>query len=317
MGAPIRYKVPYRVTVTARDLGSTKSLSNSWYFRTGTQQVAPPAYGGVIAGSGDTEVFIEEFRTAFANVRALLNHNYSTLDYICSALIGKRYKTPVNAIASLTIFGGYLQISTGVPHGLVTGDPVFIGNVTIPASANGVYNVTTVNTTTFTIPVPGAAGPWSGDGFWQEATGDKEFILADTTVVPHTDVGGIAGDALPLFATASIRRLNAGTGRNFRSRASLSPMSEADSLDGGWTTAAKTAWAAGLSDYLISLMDNGGSDSGSRFMADIAVSQSIAMSLASPFTQSDTWTSLLTGLALQPNAGSLVRRKPKLTSPIT
>jgi len=316
VGVPIRYKVPYRITVRAVDLGSGKAISNSWYYKTEPQTVAPPAYGGIIAGSGDTNTLLTNFVALFGPIRALLNHNYQTVDYTASALTGKRYSTAPQPIAGLTVNALSVSIINSVPHGLINGSVVNVYGVSAPTGVNGVWAVQVDNPTTFTIPATVTPAPWTGDGYWQRATGEKEFILSDTTTDTSVGAGSVLGDALPLFATASVRRLNSGFGRNFRSRVSLGPMSESDSLDGTWVAGTKAAWITALAGFFVGNLSNGGTDPGSSSMFDIAVSQKIAMGLATPFTQSDTWTAELTGYRLQPNAGSLVRRKPRLTAPI-
>ncbi len=317
MATAIRYYVPYRVTVRANDLASSKAISNSWFFVNGLQLVAPPPYGGIIAGSGSTVTFLASFIAAYAGIRALLNANYSTVEYEVSALIGKRYSTPLGPITGLTFGLTQIFISTGTPHGLVTGEFVSIVGVTTPAFVNGVWGITVTGPSTFSLPIASSSSTWSGDGYWQLASGTQEFLLADTTITPSVAVGGVSGQALPLFAAASVRRLNTGTGRNFRSRVSLSPMSESDSLDGGWVAGTKTAWATALATFFNATIVNGGTDSGSQLMGHAAVSLKKALGLPTPFTQSDTWSSYLTGFTLQPNAGSITRRKPRLTGVIT
>jgi len=317
MGVPIKNLVPYRITIQAVDSGSGKAISNSLYYRNGVQSVAPPAYGAAIAGPSNTSTVLTNFKTMWDGIRALLNANYKTLSFVIEAIVGKRFPSPQEPIASLVYGPSAVELHTVAPHGLITGSTVNLYGVSSPTSVNGIWTVNLLTPTSVTLNGSGVpTTPWSGDGYWQRAIGQREFLFTDKTTLVDESSGGIVGQALPLFATASIRRLNTGTGRNFRSRMSLGPMSEVDSQDGGWTAGTKVAWAAVLSTFYTTALDNGGTDIGSGFMYDLAVSQKLAMGLPTPFTQSSTWTSLLTGYAMQPNCGSLVRRKPRLTSVI-
>jgi hypothetical protein len=140
-----------------------------------------------------------------------------------------------------------------------------------------------------------------------------QLLYADTEIITTSDPGGVLGDALPLFATSSIRRLNSGVGRQFRSRFSLSPMSEADVVNGGFTAAQKAVMVTALNGLNVSYA-NGGTDATSGNSNQVAFAKSVALTLPSPFGQSDTFTALISSYQQQRNTGSLTRRKPRLTS---
>jgi hypothetical protein len=275
-----------------------------------------PAYGALVAGGGSLITFLNSFITAFAGIRALLNAKYSTIDYTARSIVAKKFSSPSKPIAALVSSLSTIVV-TGTPHGLTTGQTVNIYGITAPVAANGLWVITVVSPTQFSLNGSGVFAIWTGDGFWQVASGKQELQYGDTATVADVAVGGVGGDALPLYVSASVRRLNAGVGRNFRSRLSFSPMSEADSVDGGWVAGTKTAWATALSAFLTFFIDNGSTDVGQSIMSDFVVSPTQALALVSPFTQADSWTKVITSLSLQRNSGSLVRRKPRLTTVIT
>jgi hypothetical protein len=74
------------------------------------------------------------------------------------------------AIASLTA-AAPIVIGTGSPHGLSTGMEVEISGVTTPASANGVWTITWVSSTTFSLNGSSGVPPWSADGVWVKVAG--------------------------------------------------------------------------------------------------------------------------------------------------
>lgn len=314
--AQIKYQVPYEIRVFAKDLGSGKAISNIWYYRCGAQVGSIPAYGADIAGPSDNLAFLNNFVGAYnATITPLLNHNYSETQFQSQAIVGKRYGSPLIPIVAVTL-GIPVTINTATPHGLSTGNTISIQGVTTPGSLNVFWGVTVTTPTQFVLNGSDIAGLWSGDGYFQRVRGNLEFLYADkVTTFTGLATGGVAGDALPLFACASVRRLNAGIGRQFRSRVSLSPMSEAGHIDGTWTGATQTAFATALAGLIVPIL-NGGSDTGSRLMYQQAVSKQKAFQQTSPFTF-QSFSQNVNAMTLQPNCGSLVRRKPKLTSAIT
>lgn len=310
----IRYNVPYEVTFIAKDLGSGKPITNKWYFRCGTQTVSPPAYGAPIAGASDGGTFLLNLLGAYgASICDVLNHNYQLIAGVLQAIIGKRYSTPLVPIISLAV-GPPVTLTFGVPHGLASGQVVFIQGVTSPVLANGSWVITVTSPTSFTLNGAAFGGVWSGDGVAQLVNGRLEFLYADKVQILSGLVGLVAGDALPLFATSSIRRLNGGVGRNWRSRVSLSPMSEVDVVDGAFTSTQRGLMSTALTGWLSPVL-NGGSDTGSRLMYHQAISKNLAFAAPSPFA-ANTFSQNVTSMGQQNNCGSLTRRKPKLTQTI-
>lgn len=316
MGSAIRNLVPYEIAVNAVDLGSGKPITNLLYYRNKVQTVGPPAYGANIAGSGDTSTLLNNVLTVWdLNIVPLLNANYKMQSGVIRAIIGKRYGTPIQAIVSL-VPQANTQIKVGAPHGLTTGNTVAVAGITTPTGLNQNWVITVIDSVTFELNGAGSSGVWSGDGSIQRVRGQLQFVYADQAAQTDSETGGITDDALPLFVSASVRRISSGTGRNFRSRLSISPLSEEDSLDGGWTAATKTAWATALNTVAAATPENGGTDATSKFSDQLVVSKALAFTLPSPFTLSSLWASPVNSMLLQRNAGSIVRRKPRLTSVI-
>lgn len=316
MAFPIRNRVPYQVTHFGIDLGSGRSVTNTFYYRNKVQTVSPPAYGAGIAGAGSTATLLASCQAIWITaILTRLNHNYSLLNSVMQAILGKRYSSPLVPIQAVTVANPAV-IATASPHGLSTGDVVSVTGVTAPSDLNGAHVITVTSPTTFTFPYTSFVSPWSGDGYFQLAEGAIEFQYADKESLPiGATFGQVAGDALPLFATSSVRRLNGGIGRSFRSRFSLSPMSETDSLDGGFTAAQKALMVTALGNFVVA-RTNGGTDATSGLSDMCAVSKQIGFGLSSPFIASDPFTATVTSMVQQPNTGSLVRRKPRLTGVI-
>ena len=74
------------------------------------------------------------------------------------------------AITSLTA-ATPIVIGTGSAHGLSRNMEVEISGVTTPASANGVWTITYVNSTTFSLNGSSGVPPWSADGIWVKVAG--------------------------------------------------------------------------------------------------------------------------------------------------
>jgi hypothetical protein len=191
-----------------------------------------------------------------------------------------------------------------------------VQGVTSPPAANAVWTITVLTPDSFSLNGSNSALLWSGDGQYQLATGAYQFFYADKVVQISATFGGIAGDALPLFSTASVRRLNNGIGKSFRSRVSMGPMSESDSLDGGLLPARITAINAAFNTFN-GFYSNGGTDPGAGLSAQCAISKKIASTLPLVFLSETPWSQGGVTFSVQRNLGSLVRRKPRLTGIIT
>ena len=314
MAFSIRYLVPYQVDFLATDAGSGKRITNRLYWVCNTQTTAPPAYGQPILGPSSTTTLLTALRTLWiGTVCTRMNANYLFNQAVMKAIIGKRYGSPFLPLTAVTT-GAPVVVETTLPHGLLTGDLVFIQGVTAPAIINGTWVITVISPTTFSLNGSTTPFAWTGDGSVQQVTGGFEFLYADLEQTGVGSVAGsIAGDALPLYVSSSVRRLNPGIGKHFRSRFSLSPMSESDSLDGGFTVVQKPLMATALNNLLVQQL-NGGTDATSGLMLACVVSKQLAFTQITPFATSATWIAPVSQFVQQRNTGSIVRRKPRLTS---
>lgn len=314
MPSLIKYRVPYQVDVHGSDVASGQALLNTFYLRCGLQTATPPAYGQPIAGPSSNVALLTQFRGLYGQLTNLMSVNYVAREFHIRAIMGKRYSSPLQAITGL-VTGANPTVQVGSPHHLVSGNVVFLAGITTPASLNGFHTITVATDTSYSLNGAVGTGPWSMDGSSQLASGTLDFLYADLEVLANPLTGVIAGDALPLFATASVRRINNGIGRNFRSRFSLSPFAEADASNGGWLPAFRTSMGTALAAFN-TFLPNGGTDAGSGMSFHLAVSKTIAMTLPSPFTAPEPWSTSVTSMLLQPNHGSLLSRKPSLTAVI-
>jgi len=317
MAAQIRYRVPYECAVHAVDLASGKKVTNIFYLKSG-QDAVPPAYGAPVPGPSDLATLATNFDLTWVGALkpvSLLNANYSIQDYTWRAILGKQYGTPLKPITSL-VAGAPTVIAVGSPHGYSTGDTVSVSGITSPTGLNQPWMITVIDSLSFSLDGSVSGGAWSGSGTVQLAEGQLQFIYADKYVLLSIAVGSIVTDAIPLHATASIRRLSGGVGKAFRSRYSVSHIPEVSVQNGRFNVADLATWQSTHNTFLTSFPANGGTGVGSGIMFHQAVSKSKAFGLPSPFTSVDEWAQVVTSGKVQPNMGSLVRRKPRLTTPI-
>lgn len=308
----IRYLVPYQIDVLAKDVTTGKRIGNTFYYSTGLQTTTPPAYGAFILGGGSTTTLLANFATKWeVLIDDVLSAKYLMAQYTMRAILGYGYGTPTRAINALVQTGTDTTIQTATPHGLTAGQFVRVSGVTTPANVNGTWGVVITSTTQFKIS-PFGSGVWSSDGTFQLAEGVLNFQYDDQEVLPSAAVGGVAGDALPIFCDVDVRRLNPGVGKSFRSRFAMSIVAESDNDFGKLTAAAMTRWSADLVTFLAA-PENGGTDATSKFSHSSAVSKLKASMEGTPFSVSaDSWRKYVTGYAPHARLGSQNNRKPRL-----
>lgn len=311
--AAIKYAVPYEFAVKAIDLGSGKPSTNLYYLRNGNA-TGSFAYGDPLPGSDNNTLMTNVAGLYILSIPPFMNANYKMVAFVLRSIIGKQYRTPFMTIAALYP-GAPIAVVTTFPHNLHTGDFVYVRGVSGTTGANGVRQITVTSTTGFTLNGTNDAVAWGNDGEVQLASGPYQFAYGDSLTVTNTTAGGVVGDALPHFSTGSIRRLNTGVGKNFRSRVSLSPFSEADQKDGAFVAGSVTAINAGFAAWNVG-HSNGATDVGAGLSYHNAISKKIAATQPLIFTTSSTWCASVTSFKVQPNMGSLLRRKPKLTAPL-
>lgn len=314
----IKNKNVYQIVQEGVDVKSSKKVVNIFYTRNATQTGGALGYGDPIAGSSSLLTLITNWSTAWKTViLPYLSVNYEMVRTVGNQIVGKQYRTLLRGISSLSATGTSLVLVTAVSeHGLSNGDQVQISGVSIPSAVNGVWQIQVYNSFAFLLLGSAAvAGSWSNDGSWRKASGPFSWRFDDHAefVGDAGTAGSITGDAMPLFTSASIRHITGRVGRNWRSKTSMSPLGESQCVDGRLTSTAlgniSTAW----NSYTSSPVANGGSDTGSQKQLLVNASMGLASLLTDPFTQSDTWAADIISLFSQPNLGSVLRRKPRLS----
>jgi len=318
MAVMIRYRKVYQLTVTGRDLKSGKAVVNIYHCRSGLA-AAPPAWGTQLAGSSSASV-LATFRLSYiANILPLMSVNLAVQEYKLQSIDGWTQGGPSNPVASATN-ATPIVVGSAVAHFLKTGDTVVISGSLGNTAANGTWVITKVDATHFSLNGSGGNGAYTGGGLWQKVAGEPRLVHSeqDTLVPASADLGGVAGDALPLIATMSVRKLNANVGRNWRGRLSMSPLPETGYNDGKAANATHTAtvaaWTAFVADPSFGNIDPPVAPQ--DFMVYMMFSHSIAIITATPFTSETAYSVPLSDLVPRQNLGGLTRRKPRLTSPI-
>lgn len=299
----------YEWKAIARDLKSGKGILNTLYYRHGD---GVTDYGQPIAGSNDATMENDIYDLWLNQIMPRLSVNYELTNHQMRAISGRTWPTPVVGIAGAIFNAASTVIVTTTPHGLDEGDAVEIDGVTTPVEMNGSFTVNSVSSPNkYTILVPFAA-PYAGPGTQQKIEGSQRYTYSTNLEVALIVVGGAAGEATPNFVSVDMRRPSGRSGKNWRSRLSLSPISEAQQENGKLEATAYggfvTAGAAiGTSGVAIG-------DGSNAY--PVAVSKQLAFQQPKVFTQSATWSSKTTAWLPRPNTGSIVSRKPRLTTVI-
>lgn len=314
----IKNRVPYELTIMGYDNTSNKRVSTVFHLRNKVQTVGAPAYAAPIAGPSSTATLLANFRTLWkATILPLLSGHLYLDQYLLKSITG----WSVGGIPR-TVFGATntnpIVIDAATNHNLINGDTVVIAGVTGNVAANGTWVITVVDATKFSIPVAGT-GLFTGGGTWTLQNTTPRLTYGESEVLvppPGADTGGVAGEALPLFATMSVFFRGNKAGRNFRGGARMSPIAESDSNNGAVVPARQTARINAWNTYAGTALANGGSDATSSEMEQDVFSKTLALQAVSPFTDSDPFMANIVGYIPRPNDGSIVRRKPKLDAPI-
>lgn len=307
--AQLKNRVPYEVAFKARDLASSKPISNILYFRS---VLSGGVYGADLPGgtvADLAEVAKDMWTLGPGNVMDSMSANYEMQSVVARSIEGRRYGTPIVGIASISPSLADTHIRTVTPHGYVNGNTVVIFGQTDVPLANGTWpGITVVSATEFVIALP-PSGSSMGGGGTQKASGNQQWLYGDLAEVVDGTIGGRSGDALPLFSSASVRRVSDGVGRTWRQHVSLSPMAEQDASNGRLSNAIITTINTALGTWSGATLA-----AGTVSMKQYAVSRQLAFMLATPFTDSTTWAKPVSSYFVRQNMGSIVRRKPKLTS---
>lgn len=320
MGAFIKYRVPYEVTVKGVDAASGKDIANVFYYRCGVQAVAPPAYGTDIPNT-DTDFFASALRLDAWNtdIFPLMSVNYHPTQWEVKEITGWTTLGPAVPIQDASN-ATPIQITTVNPHGLLTGQSVTVSGAAGNTAANGAWVVTKVNNRTFTLNGSGGNGayvPFSG--VFSVSVTAPRFTYGGIGIYESiTGFGTVAGDAIQLVSTMSVRKLTPNAGRKWRGGTRWSPIAESDNVNGTCTDARHAIRVANLEHFratgISTLAGGGGANQENMFLG--FVSKNLAFSQPTPFTTDATWFAFCSAYLPRQNEGILRRRKPKLTAPI-
>jgi len=313
-----RYRVPYEVTMIGQDIKSGKAVTNIFYYRSRLDTQAPALnYGDEIPGSSLT-TFLTNVQSNIAGAPAAVAIDALSINFVASsllarAIVGRAWTTPIMALVAVSPGLNETIINTAVPNGFGPGSAISIFGVTIPNGLNGNHVVTSIDTPSqFRIGfVP--AGAWSGDGVVQKVGLKQQLVYSDREEKVSALVGEQIGDACPLVCSLSVRRINAGVGRNWKSRLSFGPIAESSQVNGKVTPAFQVildGWLATLSTAAINTAVFGRP---ATAMDPCAVSKALAFTQGTPFVSSEIWCKDVSAHINRPNLGSMVRRKPRLT----
>jgi len=308
MAEPIMTRVPYEVTLFATDTKSGKAISNTLYYKT----IGIGTYGASIGGTDQATFQAAVLARWTTFILAVLSSHYVMSSIRSRAIEGWKWGSPLRGWVGSSPSLTFTSIATATPHGFTSGNVVQLNGsigATVVAGVYGPITVTGLNT--FTIPVVLASGAVTS-GTAQEVLGGTEFTYSNNLETTDTSAGSITGEAAPLFCSASVRRLNAGVGRNWKSRISLSPFAEPDVVNGMFESAFFTSLQANVDG-----LNNNEAAGGGFVMTPIVVSRQVALLLSNIFTESDTWTRDIVDFTARRNMGSIISRKPKLTATIS
>lgn len=307
----VRYLVPYQVDIKGKEISTNKPIENTLYYRCGAQAVSPPAYGAPVPGSSSTQTLLTNIISLWeAQMVPLLSENYGLSEYVLRAIVGKQYTSPLLSISGASI-GTPVTISTSGPHNLASGEMVSITGVSSPAGLNANWQVTVVNTTSFSLDGSSFTGTWSGNGQVQKVTGRLTLSYEDMLINGSTAEGDVSGGALPAYCSVSIRRLAQHPGRNFRSRIGFGIIGEDSQTNGVLTGAYISSLTTALTNLNAGL-SNGGSDASSGLSAQQALSRKLALGQISPFSSSVPFCSQIQNYGFRTRLGSQVSRKGRI-----
>lgn len=302
----------YAAKIDAVDLSSGKFLSNTLYYRNRVDTGS--GYGVDIAGTTDTALEDAIFHKWYDTVNPVMDRlpaSYQLRQLTLQRLYGWGYGTPISVIVGAVGTLTNIHVFTAAPHGLRDGQTVQITGVVGMTDLNRMFlAISVVGPTEFVVDITTTQTYTSG-GQVQRTNRSLQLLYADKLIVPHDEVGNSTEvDILPLFTDVSMRRLNTGVGKNFRSRISIAPIPESDQKNGSLLPTPYAAWLT-IGTSLAATLLSGGVD-----FVPYAVSKKLALADTTPFSSSATWSRPVTSYAPQRNMGSFTKRKPKLTAAI-
>jgi len=318
MGATVKYLSVYETTIKAVDKKSGKAIVNVLHYRTNIETSSPPAYGAATAGPSDLDTFLTNLNTSWRdNVLPLLSVNYGAYSIAAKQITGwttGSTASPVYGASNSTP----IEINAGSGHNIRTGDQVVVSGALGNTAANGTFTVTRTGDAFFTLNGSVGNGTYTGGGSFVRLNTGIRLTYGDTAVLDdaNTTSPGTGTEACPLFDSLSVRKITALAGRNWRGGIRFAPIAESSQENGRFTTAAQASNVAGMVDFLTDTLATGGTGL-AGFMSQMLFSRNLAILSATPFTQSSSYSSLVTNLLPRINLGSVLKRKPKLTANIS
>jgi len=310
MATLMRRQTPYQVDIKANDLSSGKAITNILYYVNDDTG----AHGSTLAGT-DEATFLGNVQANWETfILPVLSVNYSAPTYRARAITGWRWPSPYVDVIGYSAGLTFFSVTTGSPHGLVDHQSVSITGTAGVTGLNAAWSdITVVSPTSFTVDTPTPPpGALTVIGKVQAIAGTREFVYEDNAeIATSAAVGSIAGDAVPLFVAASVRRINPGIGRSWRSHISLGPLGESQVENGRFGNAAFATFETAI-DNLNTVLSIGGGFT----IKPAIVSRKVAFTIQTPFPLMDDWVQLVSDFATRKNLGSIVSRKPRLTSVI-
>jgi hypothetical protein len=318
MGFVVKYRTPYELATIGREVKSGKNVINLYHMQSGIAGGLEPAYASPLAGS-DSAIVLAGFQTAIvASVCPRLSVNYKIIAYTMRSIDGVANSRPPIAVAGVIAAGAQTHIFTAANHGLNSGDTATIAGVLGTTSVNGTFTITKDSPVEFHINVT-ANAPYTGGGTVSRAGAPPSFIhlQQDSRTPAVPDSGTVAGDALPLVASMSVRKINNRVGREWRGRLSISPLPEAGYKDGKAEDAQHTANVTAWNNFPFNTIANQAAPVLPQdYMNYGMISAKMAYVQPSPFTTEVPWFAPITDFVPRQNLGVISRRKPKLTTPI-
>lgn len=319
----ITYRSLYQVVIGAQDLKSGKRLTNLLYYRSGVATGTPPDFDSDIPGSSTT-AFLAAFSTLFtAQILPQLSVNYKQISMLIRKVVGWKYSSPEQSIigAAPLLTGTAFTVSGALPQttpyfGSIAGA---IGVIPGVWPGNGIWTISPTGTNTFTTTANTSANVWGAGGTVQKVGGSESWQFGAQDQLLVSGVGGITGEALPLFSDVSMRRIGSDSGRRWQGRNSWAPIAEADQLNGKLQATAYTNWNASAAAMVVGVSNGGTTGDNRDLMFLYNVSFKTALQQATPFTtitQVQNFTSPVANAFVQPNMGSFTKRKPRLTAVI-
>lgn len=315
---PVKYRVPYELSIIALDNTSNQAVNNVMHYRGGID-ATPPAYGSDIAAS-DIATVLSGFRGEWrARILPHLSLHYVISEYRIKEVTGWSVQSTPRLVGNAS-FSTPITITTVGNHNVETGDTVTITGVTGNTAANGVWVITVTGDDTFTLAGSVGNALFAGGGEWTVQQTTAHLTYGEQAVLPGSptlDVGAVIGQSLPVFTTWSVFKKTNQSGRNFRGGMRLSPIAETSVNNGRAEAAIQALRQTAVDELLAATLASGGAAGDGGVMQMVVFSRSRAFTQPGTFTQSETIAANVQALVSQPNSGSMTRRKPKLTDVIT